>query len=120
MTFPILFSGMTLRLRGSHLPHMGRIEVYYAGRWGAIYFSGWDNKDATVACRQLGYSLASMSGYKLFCSDDVPIWFTNFRCQGNETLLDQCAWDFPSHVYVGSYCANVACSDRMIDAGKNN
>ena len=120
MTFPILFSGMTLRLHGSHLPNMGRIEVYYAGMWGAIYASGWDNKDASVACRQLGYSSASLSGYRLFCSYDVPLWFTNFRCQGNETLLDQCAWDFPGHVYGGDSCANVACSDRMIDAGENN
>ena len=120
MIIPILFSGMTLRLRGSHLPNMGRIEVYYAGSWGTIYASGWDNNDATVACRQLGYSLASMSGYRLFCSDDVPVWFTNFRCLGNETLLDQCARDFPSHAYGGGYCANVACSDRKIDAGENN
>ena len=99
---------------------MGRIEVYYAGTWGTIYYSGWDTKDATVACRQLGYSSASLSGYRLFCSRDVPLWFTNFRCQGNETFLDQCVWDFHSHLNGQGSCANVACSDRVVNAGENN
>ena len=40
---------------------MGQIEVHYAGTWGSVHASGWDIKDATVACRQLGYHSASLS-----------------------------------------------------------
>ena len=59
--YPQNISVMPIRLRGSHLPNMGRIEVHYAGTWGAVQASGWDIKDATVACRQLGYHSASVS-----------------------------------------------------------
>ncbi|KAL9984311.1 hypothetical protein ACROYT_G006587 [Oculina patagonica] len=102
-------NGMSVRLRGSHSINIGRVEVYYSGKWGTIHNSGWDINDATVVCRQLGYSGASLSGYGLFCSADVPNWFRNFRCYGNESSLDQCAWDFITYSSY-RYCADVVCS----------
>ena len=108
---------MPVRLRGSQSPNIGRVEVYYAGKWGTIYGRNWDINDATVVCGQLGYSTASFSGYELFCSAAVPNWFTNFRCYGNESSLDQCSWDFLTFSSY-RYCANVLCEDRMADSGK--
>ncbi|KAL9984300.1 hypothetical protein ACROYT_G006575 [Oculina patagonica] len=107
---------MSVRLRGSHSANIGRVEVYYAGKWGTICGSGWDINDATVVCRQLGYSTGSLSGYGLFCSAAVQHWFTNFRCYGNESHLDQCAWDFYTDLSYKD-CANVVCKDRMADLG---
>ena len=59
--YPQNISVMPIRLRGSHSSNMGRIEVHYAGTWGSVQAAGWDIKDATVACRQLGYHSASLS-----------------------------------------------------------
>ena len=36
---------------------LGRVEICIGGVWGTICSDAqWDNKDAGVACRQLGYS----------------------------------------------------------------
>ncbi|KAG2454704.1 hypothetical protein HYH02_000541 [Chlamydomonas schloesseri] len=34
----------------------GFVQIYTGGRWGAICSTGWDDADAGVACRQLGYA----------------------------------------------------------------
>jgi len=45
----------SLRLEGSDVAHEGRLEIYHHGVWGTICSHGFDNRDATVACRTLGF-----------------------------------------------------------------
>lgn len=45
-----------IRLTSSASSVQGRVELCYDGVWGKICSSGWGKAEATVVCRQLGFS----------------------------------------------------------------
>ena len=46
----------TLRLVGGSNNRQGRVEICYNEAWGTICDNQFDNVDASVICRQLGFS----------------------------------------------------------------
>ena len=45
-----------IRLTGRRYSTIGRVEVCQNGIWGTVCSDSFDDKDASVVCRQLGYS----------------------------------------------------------------
>ena len=57
----VLHTGDAIRLvtKGEHTsPNLtaGRLEVYHNGQWGTVCNTAFYSVEATVACRQLGFS----------------------------------------------------------------
>ena len=81
-----------LRLVAGSSESEGRVEVFHRGRWGTVCSDGWDLRDATVVCRQLGYGTAvEAPRFAAFGEGSGPIWYDHVNCNGSEASLTQCA-----------------------------
>ena len=93
--FYLFVLDISIRLQGSSIPNAGRVEVMYAGIWGAISGTSWDINDATVVCRQLGYQ----AGAEVALANGVYgpvsglVWITNLQCSGSEANIMSCFHD---------------------------
>lgn len=45
-----------VRLQGGNSLRHGRVEICFDAVWGSICDTLWDDNEATVVCRQLGFS----------------------------------------------------------------
>ncbi|PIK44174.1 putative deleted in malignant brain tumors 1 protein [Apostichopus japonicus] len=81
----------TVRLAMGECPHVGRVEVYHNAQWGTICDDEWDDHDASVVCRQLGYGdVGTANGRASFGSGVGPIWLDNIACNGSENNIENC------------------------------
>jgi hypothetical protein len=48
-------SSGSVQLRGGVVPQAGTVEYCIGGTWRAVCHNNWDDKDAFVVCRQLGF-----------------------------------------------------------------
>jgi len=87
----IPYVGMNIRLVDGSSYNEGRVEVNYNGQWGTVCNDGWDDTDAGVVCRQLGFgSIGAAIGSPGFDQGLGPIWLDNITCTGNESTLAAC------------------------------
>ena len=92
---------LSLRLQGTLSRNgAGRIEVFYNRQWGTICNYGWDMRDATVVCRQLGYlDVVRTLRTNEFPSGSGQIWLSYVACTGEEQNMTRCyhhPWGFHS------------------------
>ena len=90
--FNVCYFAVPVRLAGRNAHYYGRVEVYYNGEWGTVCDDGWNNADATVVCRQLGF-YSSVRAYRSarYGKGTGPIWLSKLSCIGNESSLTECS-----------------------------
>lgn len=90
-----------VRLDGSTVPYAGRLEVCFNGLWGTVCDDLFDQTDADVVCRQLGYS-GALAPSTYYGPGSGPVWLDNVACSGTESSILNC-----SHAGVGTHnCAH--------------
>jgi len=104
-----------LRLAGGNIANEGRVEVCTNNLWSTVCDSSWDSTDATVVCRQLGYSTHGQKCIKLCMKWSCFNWVINL------TLIDAVAFSHTSFGAPGTgpiYIDNVDCrgnENNLID-----
>ena len=89
----------------------GRIEIFHNGTWGTICDHDWDQVDAQVACRMLGFSGALRAVDNAYYGRGTGrVWLDNVECTGTETSLLNCR-----HRHFGR--VDYSCRDHHNDAG---
>eukprot|EP00057_Strongylocentrotus_purpuratus_P014539 XP_011669013.1 PREDICTED: neurotrypsin-like [Strongylocentrotus purpuratus] len=82
-----------VRLAGSgSSANQGRVEVFANGQWGTVCDDLWEQREANVVCRQLGFPGASgfTRGAMIFGEGSGPIFLDNMKCVGDETSIMDC------------------------------
>ena len=109
------FLARAIRLVGGQSLLEGRVEIFFNNEWGTVCDDFWDQTDAEVVCRQLGFPVERAIGNAHFGQGSGNIWLNNVACTGSEQYLSQC-----SHVGWGNEdCshgedAGVMCGERVI------
>ena len=86
-----MVSDIPVRLTGGNSYNEGRVEAYYNGEWGTVCDDGWDDIDAGVVCRQLGFGSSGIPiGSAGFGPGTGLIFLDSILCTGSESTLFQC------------------------------
>ena len=103
----------------------GRLEVCLGGEWGSVCNDGWDDSDASVACRQLGFASGvavtsptpaadgAVTNSPFAGPNNMTIWLTGMDCGGGEDGLTAC----PHTVGLGFGAAAPPACSHQEDAG---
>ncbi|XP_038069843.1 deleted in malignant brain tumors 1 protein-like [Patiria miniata] len=121
---PTLSSNSSIRLVGGVDAFQGRVEVYVDGAWGTVCDNEWDINDASVVCRQLGYTGAmSATGSGSFGVRSVRIALDYVRCTGRESRLQDCESKISTNDCINDEDAGVVCAMefpiRLVDGSSH-
>ncbi|XP_041470189.1 deleted in malignant brain tumors 1 protein-like isoform X2 [Lytechinus variegatus] len=104
-------TGTEVRLVDGSCAGEGRVEVFYDGAWGTVCDDLWDDTDATVVCRSLGYTSGIAVGNAGFGEGTGEILLDNVECASTDTDLFDCQRnDIGDHNCVHAEDAGVTCS----------
>ena len=95
----------------------GRVEICLNNTYGTVCDDFWDMLDASVVCKQLGYSPGAMHMSSFFGSgsENQSIFLDNVVCQGTESSLLECVTNpIGEHNCDHSEDAGVRCEGEAV------
>uniref|UniRef100_A0A803JQ18 Soluble scavenger receptor cysteine-rich domain-containing protein SSC5D n=1 Tax=Xenopus tropicalis TaxID=8364 RepID=A0A803JQ18_XENTR len=118
-----------LRLVGGNNECEGRVEVKHRGVWGAVCDHNWNQKAASVVCRQLGCNNTTEGQMKaqaaFFGQSSRNISLSRVKCTGEEAVLWECQhqmWGLSNCLHradVGVICKGEPDLLRLVGGGTN-
>ena len=81
-----------VRLSRGFASYAGQVVVFHQGVWSTVCDDTWDENDAFVVCRELGYPNVTLVTRGSFFGPAGTINIEKVRCNGNETRLGQCSY----------------------------
>ena len=121
--FVLAERAIAVRLVGTGLKHVGKVEIQYQGQWGAVcdyYGNNWDKNDAHVICQMLGYKAADAAIINIEGETSRRFLMYNVGCSGNEKSIAECShngWWSVSSSCNNNHNAGVVC---QTDGGKKD
>src|SRR4051794_25452144 len=76
-----------LRVVNGGAANQGRVEIFRDGQFGTVCDDFWDDVDANVVCRQLGFQVGTARDQAFFGEGTGPITMDNVECTGKEGVL---------------------------------
>ena len=107
----VLLADFPIRLTGGNTIGEGRVEIFYEDAWATVCDDGWDNFDASVVCKQLGFnrtgSAVRVAG---FGQGSGTILLDQVICTGDEANIFHCPHNgFENHDCFHFEDAGVRC-----------
>ena len=89
----------------------GLVEMKHDGQWRPANDWNWNQKTASVLCRQLGCGTA-VSTQRTSGSSHVPVWLNRLPCDGSETSMRWCRRGDEPESFTTSKRLEVICSGK--------
>ncbi|KAL6460127.1 hypothetical protein MHYP_G00318860 [Metynnis hypsauchen] len=92
----------------------GRVEVLHEKTWSTVCDAGFDQQDAEVVCRELGFGLpVEVVGTAAFGRGEGQVWSEELQCRGNESQIHFCPTSSLKHNCSHDSDVGLVCAGRI-------
>ena len=96
----------------------GAVRVWNENRYSLVCADKFDDNDATIVCRQMGYPFGKSICCSAFGIVEERIEVSDMQCTGSETDITQCVMIRGVNGCASQQYASVVCSKDQMLVGK--